>query len=81
MKKKINIKYFAVLREQAQKNEEKLETNSDTVGELYGELALRYGFSLGTSHIRVAINEEFREMTETFSENDSIVFIPPVAGG
>jgi len=81
MEKEINIKYFALFREQAAKSSETISTSAETVDELFQELSQKYKFSLNSDQVRVSINEEFKDMTYTLSSHDCIVFIPPVAGG
>ena len=81
MNKNINIKYFALFREQAQAGSETVNTSAETVAELYQELSVKYNFSLGAENIRVSINDAYSDMSSPLAENDSVVFIPPVAGG
>ncbi|MAF82841.1 MAG: MoaD/ThiS family protein [Gammaproteobacteria bacterium] len=76
----VQIEYFAILREHIGKNAEEVQTEVVTAGELYDELAARYAFPHMT-HMKVAINDEFSEWGAALAEGDSIVFIPPVAGG
>ena len=76
----IQVEYFAVLRECAGREQEQLSTSAATVAELYRELDARYGFPrLG--RLKVAINDEFGDWDTCLSSGDSVVFIPPVAGG
>ena len=56
-------------------------TRARTPRELYAELAARYPFTLPTTMLRVAINAEFGDWTHPLKAGDSVVFIPPVAGG
>lgn len=77
----VRVEYFAILREQAGKTGEVVETSSVTARQLYDELKHRYAFSLLNEHIGVAINDDFREWDTKLNENDKVVFIPPVAGG
>jgi molybdopterin converting factor subunit 1 len=79
--KKIHVQYFAVLREQAGRSEEALETLASTPAELYEELRAAHGFALPRAMLRVAINDEFGEWTTPLAPGDRVVFIPPVAGG
>lgn len=78
--KNINIEYFAILREQAGIDAETLSTSAETPEQLFAELSARYQFPKLQS-VKVAINDEFDEMTASLSDGDSVVFIPPVAGG
>jgi|TARA_B100001964_G_C13985093_1_gene488005 molybdopterin converting factor subunit 1 len=79
--KKIEVKYFALFREQANKSAETIYSNTQTAKELFLELSQKYHFHLKPEQIRVSINEEFKDITSPISSEDSIVFIPPVAGG
>jgi molybdopterin converting factor subunit 1 len=79
--KKIQIRYYALLREQAKRSEESLKTQATTAAELYTELQSRYGFTLPASQLKVAINAEFCDWYVVLNEGDQVVFIPPVAGG
>lgn len=79
--KKINIHYFASLREQAGIQEEELYTAAKTAGELYQERAQKYGFQLSLDLLRLAINDRFEEFTLPLHSGDKVVFIPPVSGG
>ena len=44
-------------------------------------LKSRYPFSLAPEMLRVAVNAEFGEWSQRLADGDSVVFIPPVAGG
>jgi molybdenum cofactor guanylyltransferase len=77
----LRVQYFALLREQARRNEESVSTIAGTPRELYGELAARHGFSLPADMLKVAINTEFANWSQPLKAGDTVVFIPPVAGG
>ena len=77
----LTVQYYALLREQAGRREERLESAARTARELYAELAARYPFTLAPEVLRVAINGEFAEWSAPLSAGDAVVFIPPVAGG
>jgi len=79
--KHITVQYYALLREQAGRREEKIVTRAATAAQLYAELARRYPFTLTAELLRVAINTEFREWPAPLADGDAVVFIPPVAGG
>lgn len=77
----IHVQYYALLREQAGRSSESLVTAAVTPRELYRELQGRYPFSLAPEMLRVAVNSEFGDWDQALEEGDSVVFIPPVAGG
>ncbi len=79
--RQIRVQYYALLREQAGRSDETVNTRSQTARELYAELATRYAFTLPAEMLRVAINAEFGEWSQPLSAGDAVVFIPPVAGG
>ena len=77
----LKIQYFAVFREQRGLSAETLASDATTPGELYAQLRTRHGFTLDVSMVRVAVNGNFALMERPLSSGDSVVFIPPVAGG
>jgi molybdenum cofactor guanylyltransferase len=79
--RKLNVQYYALLREETGRREEALVSGAPTAHELYAELARRYRFSLAPGALRVAINGEFADWSTPLAEGDAVVFIPPVAGG
>lgn len=79
--REIRVQYYALLREQAGRSSETLQTRARTPRELYLELGARYPFTLPPEMLRVAVNAEFGEWTQPLKPGDAVVFIPPVAGG
>jgi molybdopterin-guanine dinucleotide biosynthesis protein A len=77
----LKIQYYALMREQAGRSEETLQTSAATPADLYTELAARYGFTLSREQLKVAVNSEFSDWSRKLAANDAVVFIPPVAGG
>jgi len=75
------IQYFALLREQAGRSQETVETQAATPADLYAELATRYRFTLSREQLKVAVNGDFSAWSRRLVAGDSVVFIPPVAGG
>jgi molybdopterin-guanine dinucleotide biosynthesis protein A len=79
--RRLHVRYFAVLREQAGRSSEELETQATTPGELYEELRRRRGLTLAPEFLRVAVNDEFGDWRSLLADGDTVVFLPPVAGG
>ena len=79
--RRLTVQYYALLREQAGRREEPLQTRAATARDLYLELAQRHGFTLAPEALRVAVNAEFRDWSTPLAADDVVVFIPPVAGG
>jgi molybdenum cofactor guanylyltransferase len=77
----LKIQYYALMREQAGRSDETLETSASTPAGLYEELVARYGFTLSRDQLKVAVNSEFSDWSRKLNGDDAVVFIPPVAGG
>ena len=78
---RVRVRYFAVLREQAGRNAEELETKAQTAIELYRELRHLRGLGLEPERLRVAVNDEFGDWGSRLADGDTVAFLPPVAGG
>jgi len=79
--KHIQVQYFAMLREQAGCDEEKIKTPADTPAALYQELCRRHGFTLPAGGLKVAINDVFTAWNTPLKDGARVVFIPPFVGG
>jgi molybdopterin converting factor subunit 1 len=77
----VRLRYFALLREQRGLGSETRATAAATARELYQELASEFGFTLPVERVGVAVNDSFATWDRPLAANDTIVFIPPVAGG
>ena len=77
----VHIHYYAILREQSGLTRETVNTSASSLKELYDQLQIKHGFSLGLELMKVVVNEEFCNWDAEIKEDDKIVFIPPVAGG
>jgi molybdopterin-guanine dinucleotide biosynthesis protein A len=79
--RRLTVQYFALMREQAGRSYDTVETSAATPADLYAELTARYGFTLLHEQLKVAVNSEFAEWSRELAAGDTVVFIPPVAGG
>lgn len=79
--KKIKVQYYAVFREKRGLGEEVVETSAPTAGDLYRELAAEHKFTLTPGLVRASINLSFKPFETELRDGDTVVFIPPVAGG
>jgi molybdopterin-guanine dinucleotide biosynthesis protein A len=77
----LRVQYYALFREQAGRSEETIETRATTPAELYGELQARHPFKLAREQLKVAVNSDFSDWNARLANGDTVVFIPPVAGG
>ena len=75
------MQYFALLREQAGRNSETVTSRARNARELFEELRAARGLTLRPEQLRVAVNEEFAEWERPLVAGDTVVFLPPVAGG
>ena len=82
MEPSVNVKYFAMLRDCAGIDGETVSLErGDSAASIYLRLAEKYKFNLSLKDLRFAINDEFGPSDAELSPGDSLVFIPPVAGG
>jgi sulfur-carrier protein len=77
----VHLNYFAILREQAGRDTESVESAAATLAELYRDLARRHGFTLPVEDIRVAVGTGYAGWDQPVTDGMTITFIPPVAGG
>jgi molybdopterin-guanine dinucleotide biosynthesis protein A len=77
----LKVQYYALMREQAGRSEEIVETTATNPGDLYLELQKRHDFTLSREQLKVAVNSEFAPWSHRLAAGDAVVFIPPVAGG
>jgi molybdopterin converting factor subunit 1 len=80
---KVRIKFFAILRERAGTSEFAKEVaEGSTVADLWRALQQDYP-KLAVPGIRLlyAVNQNYVSLDHRLSENDEVVFVPPVSGG
>jgi molybdopterin synthase sulfur carrier subunit len=78
---KLQITYFAILREQRGVAAETIETSASTARALYTELQAKHRFSLPAERLRIAIDGEFASWDAPVRDGQQLALIPPVAGG
>ena len=77
----LKVQYYALLREQAGRSHETVTSRARNARELFEELRAVRGLTLRPEHLRVAVNEEFADWERPLAPGDTVVFLPPVAGG
>jgi len=82
---KLDVHYFAWLRERLGTGRETVETEAETVGELIEELRARddgyaYAFS-DTSAVRAALDQDLVEFDAKLTGAREVAFFPPMTGG
>lgn len=78
---RVEVTYFAMLREQAGVAEETVQCREGDAAQLYAQLRDSHGFSLERSRLRVAVNDAFADWDAPLRDGDRVAFIPPVSGG
>jgi molybdopterin converting factor small subunit len=77
----IEVRYFASLREAAGRSVQSVQTEAPTLKELYDQLRAEHDFSLAPQHVKASVNGDWSGLDGILADGDSVVFIPPVAGG
>lgn len=77
----VNALYFASLRDAAGMNEERVDTDAQTLGALYEQLQAKHLFSLPVQRLRVAVDGAFASWGDAPRDGAEVAFIPPVSGG
>ena len=78
---KIEVLYFARLRDLKGRSSESVETDCRTVGDLFESLGIGDFQGVDRTQVKPAINENFCSYEATLSEGDVVAFMPPMAGG
>ena len=77
----VTIFYYAAFRDAAGVREEPWTSSACTAAELYEEVSARYGFSLDRAVLKVALNDRVVSWETPVEDGDTVVFLPPFAGG
>jgi molybdopterin converting factor subunit 1 len=80
----VSVLYFAALRDLAGTGEEQvsLPARPLSVGQLLQTLEQRHGALSGRlQSVRVAVDEEFAELSRELQGGEVVALIPPVSGG
>lgn len=82
---KVQIKYFASIREALGTGAETLDTEATTVAALRDALIARGGAAAEAlargRHVRVALNQNLVPESEALRDGCEVAFFPPVTGG
>jgi molybdopterin synthase sulfur carrier subunit len=82
---KVNLKYFASIREAIGQSSESVATQAPTLQALRDELIARGGaYADALAHgraVRMALNQDLCEASAALSEGCEVAFFPPVTGG
>jgi len=78
---RVNVLYFASLRDAAGIDSEIVDGNAANLRALYENLQQRYRFTLPVSQLRVAVDGAFARWDDVPRDGSEVAFIPPVSGG
>lgn len=82
---KINVRYFASIREALGQGNESVETSAGTLAALRDELVTRggaYAEALARGKaVRVSLNQTLSDEAAALPEGAEVGFFPPVTGG
>jgi molybdopterin synthase sulfur carrier subunit len=78
---RINVLYFARLKQDTGLAEESVEMEGSTVRELYTQCQSLHGLSHRFEDIRAATNDAFCDGDTLLKNGDTVAFMPPMSGG
>jgi len=78
---KINVRYFALFREQTGCASETIDWSGGTAAELFQMMADKHSDLKTEAAALVALNDEMCGWETTLKSDDEVLFFPPVAGG
>lgn len=82
---KVQLKYFASIREALGVGSESLQTDASTVAALRDVLIARGGAAAEvlarSRHVRMALNQTLVDESAALNEGCEVAFFPPVTGG
>ena len=81
MKKKVTIRYFALVGARRGTQTEPYETEAATARQLLHEIQANGHFPLTTNIVKAAINDEFVEWDAPIQDGDQVTLLPPFSGG
>jgi len=82
---KVNLKYFASIREALGRGSETVDTGAASIGALRDELIARGGAHASSlargKAVRAALDQVMRDEDAALAEGCEVAFFPPVTGG
>lgn len=81
MSMRVEILYFAALRDAAGIASELLETDAADLSALYANVRIRHALPFPQTQLRVAVDGAFAGWGDSVRAGSTVAFIPPVSGG
>ena len=81
MKKKVTLRYFALVGARRGTQTEAYETEAGTTRQLLHEIQAGGLIPLTTNIVKAAINDEFVDWDAPIKDGDQITLLPPFSGG
>jgi molybdopterin synthase sulfur carrier subunit len=81
MSVRLEVLYFASLRDAAGTDAESVQTAAADLAGVYAQRQAAHGFRLSLAQLRVAVDGAFAHWDQAPREGSTIAFIPPVSGG
>lgn len=81
MSARVEILYFAALRDAAGVDSEHLETDAADLSALYAVVQARHPLPFPQRRLRVAVDGAFAQWGDAVRTGSTVAFIPPVSGG
>lgn len=78
---RLDVLYFAALRDAAGVVRESVETEANDLRALYAQLQRRHALPLDPRQLRVAVDGAFSHWDAAPLAGSEVAFIPPVSGG
>ncbi len=79
--KSLTVRYFAIFREHAGRDEETVQLEAETAADVFRALSQRHGSAEPLGHCKVAINDAMATWDTPVQDGDTVLLFPPVAGG
>ena len=81
MSVRIEVLYFAALRDAAGISSEHLDTDAADLSVLYADVQARHALPFPQKRLRVAVDGAFARWDDALLAGSTVAFIPPVSGG
>ena len=81
MNMRVEVLYFAALRDAAGIASEHVDTGATDLSALYADVQSRHALPFPQTQLRVAVDGAFAGWGDALRAGSTVAFIPPVSGG